>query len=972
MMRNILNLFLFVLFFAHSWAQVVIMGDDGYPENNPMDCNNFGITGTNFQDPGGTANYPPNFNDTTVFCPDLNLGTKASITFAIDVGSGSGFEFDVDGSDFIQVYDGPNTNAPLLGIHNSVTDPTGFTYQASWNNPSGCLTVVFITDGAGEGTGWLANASCGNQFQPFEAHMEAYINGVGSDAINPTDTGFVDICFGDSILFVAKPVFQNSLDSTGYGYSQNVDLDIDFEWNITDGNVYPNNDSIWFTPPARAGYLVDLKIEDQFPLNERVRSKVRVSLLPSFAGTGPLQDSVCLGASTTLIGGVTSQDTVGIEIPSGSFELGGNFAGLTYLPDGSGQQYEAPITINGFPGGSTITNDQDLNQVCITMEHSYLGDLEIWLQCPNGTTVPLVNSYPGGFLPGGSSGGGTYMGDPIDDSGGGGPGEGWEYCFSSVFNDINGSITNNLGNTIPAPNFGNNGQSINPNNVYQPESSFNSLIGCPVNGNWTIFVQDNIGIDDGYIFEWGLFFDASYFPGLGSYQTSADTSWWNNDPTIISGQNDTSIVVEPTSIGTYSYVFNIIDDYGCPYDTTVSFTVTEGPEIFPDTIACDLAFQVSGTVAFSGGEWSTLDTAITISNSLADNPLITSSSGGYFDVSYTDNECNVTVTSQIHYPPYLYIEMPDTTVCEGSNFELVPIVTTQDLDSGYVPYIEYSWNDGSTDSTLIINDAGVYQFDVTNECYVVSDDFTILPVPSIQNDTIVCDYAFQIMGTIAPNGGFWSSSSSEIDISGDVLNPDVSTSLAGLYDLTFTDPICVYDQTIFVSFPPNYNVVAIDTSVCIGSTVNLAAIPIPDAVQAGYPLDYVINWSNGDEGSVISVNEEGIYTVTLNHQCGLATDDSELVFYGCDLEVPNIIALSSTVGNNEFFVNYNGIEEFNCIILNRWGNMIHQYTDPAGVWDGTNQKTGKIATEGTYFYKIDATFEGGESVQKHGFVVLKY
>ena len=48
MMRNILNLFLFVLFFAHSWAQVVIMGDDGYPENNPMDCNNFGIIGTNF------------------------------------------------------------------------------------------------------------------------------------------------------------------------------------------------------------------------------------------------------------------------------------------------------------------------------------------------------------------------------------------------------------------------------------------------------------------------------------------------------------------------------------------------------------------------------------------------------------------------------------------------------------------------------------------------------------------------------------------------------------------------------------------------------------------------------------------------------------------------------------------------------------------------------------------------------------
>ena len=966
-MRYILIVFLTLALTNITWSQIVVMGDPGFPESAPMDCNTFGIVGTNFQDPGAAANYPPNFNDTTVFCPDLNLGTKATITFAIN----AGFEFNVDGSDFIQVYDGPNTAAPLLGIHNSVTDPTGFTYQASWNNPSGCLTVVFISDGANEGTGWLANASCGNQFQPFEAHMEAYINGVGNDAINPLDTGFVDICFGDSILFVAKPIFPNSLDTTGFGYSQNVDLDIDFEWNITDGNVYPNNDSIWFTPPDRAGYLVDLKIEDTFPLNERVRSKVRVSLLPSFAGTGPLEDSVCLGASTTLVGGVTPLDTVGVEIPQGSFELGGNFAGLTYLPDGSGQQYEAPITINGFPGGSTITNDQDLNQVCITMEHSYLGDLEIWLQCPNGTVVPLVNSYGAGFLPGGNSGGGTYLGDPIDDSGGGGPGEGWEYCFSSVFNDINGSITDNLGNTIPAPNFGNNGPSINPEDVYQPENSFNTLIGCPVNGNWTIFVQDNLGIDDGYIFEWGLFFDGSYFPGLGSYQTQADTSWWTEDPTIISGMNDTLIVVQPDAIGNYSYTFNIVDNFGCPFDTTVSFTVTEGPEIFPDTLACNLAFPVSGTIAFSGGEWSTLDTAITFSDSSLNNPLIQSSSGGFFDVTYTDNECNVSVTSEIHFPPYLFIEMPDTSVCEGSNYEIVPIVTANDLDPGYVPTLNYEWADGSVDSTLFVNNAGTFEFSVTNECVLVTNDFTILPLPTIQNDTVVCDYAFQIAGTNAPNGGFWSSTSPEISLSGNTLNPDVGSSLAGLFDLTFTDPICVYDQTIFVSFPPNYNVIAMDTSVCFGSIVDLNAVAFPDAVQSGYPLDYSLSWSNGESGPIISVNAEGDYTVTLNHQCGIASDVSTLGFYGCDLEIPNVLVLSSSVGNNEFFVKYNGLSAFNCAILNRWGNLVYEYTDPAGSWPGTN-KSGKTVNEGTYFYKINATFDGGQEVEKHGFVTLKY
>ena len=141
------------------------------------------------------------------------------------------------------------------------------------------------------------------------------------------------------------------------------------------------------------------------------------------------------------------------------------------------------------------------------MEHSYLGDLEIWLECPSGQTVPLVNSYSPGILPGGNSGGGTFLGHPIDDSGGGGPGEGWEYCFSSVFNTITGSMTANLTNTVtvasqPPLSAGN---SIDPSDTYQPETAFSSFAGCPINGVWTIHVQDNLGIDDGYIFEWGLF-----------------------------------------------------------------------------------------------------------------------------------------------------------------------------------------------------------------------------------------------------------------------------------------------------------------------------------------------------------------------------------------------------------------------------------------------------------------------------------
>lgn len=785
------------------------MGDPGYPQSNPADCNTFGVSGTNFQDPGGGANYPANYNDTITFCPDLTLGTKMSITMAIN----AGFTFDVDGTDFIYVYDGPTASAPLLGVHNSVTDPTGFTHQASWSNPSGCLTIVFVSNGSVEGSGWDANVQCGNQNQPFTPHLQAYVNGTGPNAIDPIDTGFIDICFGDSILLIATPDFPYSFEATGYGYSQNVNSTIDFDWYVTDGNTYPNNDSIWFTPPARAGYLIDLKLTDDFPQIDHIICKVRVSQLPSFAGTGPLEDTVCLGQNTNLIGGVTPTDTVGVTIPEGNFNLGGNFAGLTYLPDGSGQQYQAPISIGGFPAGATITNAQDLNQVCITMEHSYLGDLEIWLQCPNGTTVPLVNSYSPGNIPGGNSGGGTFLGHPIDDSGGGGAGEGWEYCFSSVFNDI-GPMTQNLGNTVPVTSQPplSAGTSIDPSNTYAPETTFASLAGCPVNGNWTIFVQDNLGIDDGYIFEWGLFFDPSFFPGMQGYQNTVVSDFWTNDPTILSGQNDTLIVVQPNSPGNYSYQYNIVDDFGCEYDTTVTLFVQPLPEIFDSGIGCYMNFQVMGTTSYAGGVWTCADTAIVINTPTMDNPNIATSTPGTYTVTYTDNACNNVLTAEIYYPPYAWTETFDTIICEGAS-----ILLSANVNSTINSFV---WSTGETTPNITVSSPGNYIVSGSNECYTITDTATV--------------------------------------------------------------------------------------------------------------------------GNKI-----------------------------CTLSAPNIISLSSTVGNNMFFVQYDGIAEFHCSILNRWGNVIYEYSDPAGGWNGRS-KSGDIVEEGTYFYIIDATFEGGREIKEHGFVQLKY
>lgn len=254
-MKAFLTALVLFLTWHSSVAQMLLTGPD-FPQANPLNCAAIipPAGGTNFSD--GAANYLPNMDEIITFCPDLTQGSKVSIAFATNIG----FTFDIHPTDTLYVYDGPSIASPLLGAYNSGTNPTGFFVQASFqNNPSGCLTLRFRSNGVSEGTGWDANVACGNPQQPFFPHMHAYVNGTGPDALNPADTGYVDVCFGDSILFVADPAFPYALEVTNTGYSQNPN-NCSYQWTIGGVGQF-NNDSVWFTPPARAGYFVDYELQ---------------------------------------------------------------------------------------------------------------------------------------------------------------------------------------------------------------------------------------------------------------------------------------------------------------------------------------------------------------------------------------------------------------------------------------------------------------------------------------------------------------------------------------------------------------------------------------------------------------------------------------------------------------------------------------------------------------------------------------
>jgi len=217
-MKNFIITGLISILSLSFYSQTLITAADTTCDcSNPASVFNNG-NNANFQDAGGGADYGANENEVITFCPDAGA-SKISATFAIN----SGFTWDVDATDTLFVYDGPNTSSPLIGAYNSATDPNGFFAVASWANTSGCLTFEFVSDGSSEGTGWDANISCGNPPQPFEVHMEGFINGTANGAddmtndLNPVDTGYIDICLGDSIMLVANPIFPHDPSNTGAG-----------------------------------------------------------------------------------------------------------------------------------------------------------------------------------------------------------------------------------------------------------------------------------------------------------------------------------------------------------------------------------------------------------------------------------------------------------------------------------------------------------------------------------------------------------------------------------------------------------------------------------------------------------------------------------------------------------------------------------------------------------------------------------
>ena len=929
----------------------------------PITCSDFSAGGVInfFSDSAIGSNYPASFSDTLTLCPDLINGSKLSAVFAIDLG----MVWDIDASDTLFVYDGDNTSAPLLGGYNSATDPNGFSAIATFeNNPTGCLTFVFKSDNLTEGAGWKANITCGSPPQPFNPKISVWLNGVGSpdtslSGLWPRDTGYINLCPGDSVFLSASGDFPYNLETLGYGYSQ-TNTNCTYSWDFSDGTS-ASGQNVWFAPPAQAGYIATLRMTDPINYIKVIKAKIRVSTTPSFASALAEDDSLCVGQSTVLAGGITVSDTVGVSPTIGQFELGGSFAGLTYLPDGSGVNYSTGVPISGFGVNQAITASSDITKICITMEHSYLGDLEIAIVCPTGDTLILVNSYTGdGLAPGGFGGGTTFLGDAFD-ANLQTPGVGWEYCFSSD-NATYGTMGTEFGAGTTIPTTISSGNAMDTSGIYLPEEVFIGLSGCIINGTWTLLIRDNIGTDDGYIFEWGIFFNSSINPDAELYTTEIVSAVWTSSDNTIIGTGDTIITVQPDTVGFSVYNYDIIDNFGCQHDTNITVFVFPQTEITSDTTMCDQLVKAVDVQWSLNGTWTYVPEIP--GNTLSFNPsenvpstVVTANDYGTYELTYYDSTCNNvdSVTIAFKQSPGA---IPMTI--SGADFCKDTLGVLSATESVFIDSYDWQLTGSSATfpnaATIGVDSGGTYLVTGTGACGSTTQQVTIRRLVNIFGDTILCDTLLHAVSVESFGSGTWTYLGKEPALSA-TFSPNntsenviVTASTYGSFKLMFYDDYCKSTDTVYVDFKtvPTVNIEGQDFCSDIGETI----VANESQNINTYFWQILGSTSIFPDSSSIKTFEGGMYEVMVDGYCGSDTDTLTLVAIDCMVDVPNVITPNGDGLNDNFVLD--GVEKYGypgIMIFNRWGNVVWESDQYQNDWKGTDQ-SGSLLPEGTYFYKL--------------------
>lgn len=122
----------------------------------------------------------------------------------------------------------------------------------------------------------------------------------------------------------------------------------------------------------------------------------------------------------------------------------------------------------------------------------------------------------------------------------------------------------------------------------------------------------------------------------------------------------------------------------------------------------------------------------------------------------------------------------------------------------------------------------------------------------------------------------------------------------------------------------------------------------------------------------VSPNKTTIYSLTVEYGKGCYISDNITIFIDSSsqtIKIPDVFSPNGDGINDFFYIQQNGISDFEFAIFDRWGGIVYKTDNPDFKWDGTSSEN--ILSSGNYLYSTRYKFfNKNEFESKKGYITL--
>ena len=500
-------------------------------------------SGTLYDTGGRTGNYQKNELINMTLCPDTPGGTIRLEFTSFLLGRGASLSIlddgaHVGGSPFTR--DNPIEDGRLLTV----------------SNQQGCMNLIWSTGDEPTAPGFSAIIRCENDPCPTISPrvlrtIPAFAAGV--DPACEEDLGVLRVCLGEEIKVFGDADFSDREEGAT------------FKWDFDNGVVQDGkNGTITYYEPGAYRVRFYAQAATTRRCSEFVSFIVQV-------GEGEAEFDLTSNKPTYCIGEPINLNAV-VALKEVKYEPTEPESNPVALPDGKDpvtglpRIFTSELEFKNFCASARLTKLSDIKRVCFSINHTYMGDLDIVLVGPDGRQVALLKY---GDQPTGGQHRG--LGDYPDGF--------YEYCITPTAGQTMREAAENGTGSLPAGEYG-------PATL-PTGNSFENLLGDeiqpgvfapgePLNGVWKLQVEDKWARDDGYLDGYRIEFDTIFdLPDL-SFTPEIVRQRWLPAQGLVETGTGTATVIQHIP-GEYTYTYEVVDNFGCTYTDEITVIVKDKP-----------------------------------------------------------------------------------------------------------------------------------------------------------------------------------------------------------------------------------------------------------------------------------------------------------------------------------------------------------------------------------------------------------